>query len=1492
MRTVKNGFRRITAMVCALALCASMLSTAVFAAEPEATPTPEPTPIVETTPEPSGSPVNTDATVTTPAPDTGTGSTSAPEETPAGNTDDIKEPVESPEPSGEPTDAATESGEKNVENTESPDESEKQPASTPVMLSAEAATANTPQARAVGYIYENSEKGISITFNAQGSRTHHFVITENGTLLWEGDVSGFQAGANSVTIIAPGYEVSTSVHWEGIIAQGTFTHDDTGDNYTLLPYYDNVTARIELSSFKTFDDVQIVNSGDGTNYGTFSWLKGDADNDDFPRTLMIVVDGETVHSQMVYTPNHLDNVLGQPDQYWFTPSSGFKYEYEMSPSDWMDSNTRKDLTINLTSECPCGNDLCTCPGGAECDCEQGCVCEYCKPTDEDRTIRTTYGTISYKKPSAEGYNLTVETYVNGTLVDTQKNLRIRASENDSLAYTPASGYYYYNDQNSYDIITRNDGSWWDQRTGHILIVGTDEASRNYDNVLKVYLWTFNNHLTLDVNRIVGGPLDRVTGYTISFEAPDPSNPNTTKTYTYEATSFAGAQQQMIPFATWVTITPICEKGYEVAQWSTASQYSGVSLRGSEGNVRSKAYGNSAGLFADGTARDSLLLYIDSVRTVEPPTDDELIDNEPDDNPDAPYFDGNVEVVVDCVKADAEHEDSTYGLIQGTFEVSELKGRSDTGYYVEVTIKDPQAYVDRYNLNVQGHKRSDSEDVVITLRWVVENHESVWKADGPATIKVTCEDTTKESVALEKTILSVKRGDETLTGNNIPATLKVGDEITYQINVTNTGDVNLEGLTVTDAFTGNNKPSEGDGITWIGAAGNWTGTISNIELPAGEAKTYKYTCTVAEVDKGKTISNKATINGDDSEEPIDEDEIKTEVENPAVGVKKNLVQVKRGEEIFLAEKGTIPEELEVGDELTYEIEVENIGNVKLKGLTLTDTFNGHFAPSKVKDKVANVELTNEWEKDTTTGLWTLKIENISPDVGEIKTYTYTYIVNQADAGNTLTNTAVVTGDELDQENPPEDKDEHKVTNDGDITLQPADITIYMGGKDGYAGAAGGDSNSLPEPGFYIKLPGEVEKALQDAGYPNGEAADLSKIITGVTATTADGQTRSWTMKKYGATQSTAWIDDTSQAHFVYRIVPNQGQDPISVNFTDGDGKSVTEDKFTLTDSLSETYFMSLNTAGVDVETISLTFNIKDQIFHCGYDAKNSQKGTLTVRYTTTPDAPTTPAAQSGEDLQANIEANPDSYYVQVAGSDQKFYINEQDTGVDGVDVTAKDVSLLADNIVSDQANAEAASAMVQKAFEAANFGESTAWSKYLDLVDAENGNAWLTPEDGTEVTVFWPYPEGVTKDSEIKLYHFEGLDRDMATGEQLLAQVALTEAKLVPIIEKYEDGFTFNTSSFSPFVLVQNTTQPSGGEDKPSGGDDGNNDNNNNNTNTNNQTTTVNVANQAAAPAAAPAAVSVPQTSDNSQPLVWIALVGISGAALAALAVFRRKRSDK
>lgn len=73
------------------------------------------------------------------------------------------------------------------------------------------------------------------------------------------------------------------------------------------------------------------------------------------------------------------------------------------------------------------------------------------------------------------------------------------------------------------------------------------------------------------------------------------------------------------------------------------------------------------------------------------------------------------------------------------------------------------------------------------------------------------------------------------------------------------------------------------------------------------------------------------------------------------------------------------------------------------------------------------------------------------------------------------------------------------------VRPADITVYMGGSDGNSsvlvGEAGSDdviteeSNSLPEPGFYVTLPDEANEALEAAGERvDGEAADLSSYVT--------------------------------------------------------------------------------------------------------------------------------------------------------------------------------------------------------------------------------------------------------------------------------------------------------------------------------------------------------------------------------------------------------------
>lgn len=430
-------------------------------------------------------------------------------------------------------------------------------------------------------------------------------------------------------------------------------------------------------------------------------------------------------------------------------------DVELKDGTTLNQATLADLEVYLTTKCPCGHSYCTCPGGKDCTCTTDCDCELCNPAQGETEIRTPYGTMEYKKPSGEGYNLTVELYVNGQLkqtVDDNGNpLRVRVGEIDCLNFTPADGYYYFNDQNSYDISTAYGGSW-DQRTGYLMIVenllGSQGSARDYNNVLKIYLWTFQNHTKLDVERRPGSwggdanIQDNMTGYMISYEAYNPETKQN-ETFTYQATSFLLAQSQMIPIGTPVTITAICNAPYEVSAWSSADAYTAVDLVGSEGNSnQTTANGNSATLTVNSTDYISVTVYAEGLRTVTPPTEEDLINNTDDI-----FGADNSAVIVDCLNADANHADQTYGLKADTFTISDLQGDSVNGYYVTVTITDPDAYVTDYNqvFTDVTHERADSDTKTIRLNWeVVEKNgvkESQWKAEEAATLGVTCKDTT-------------------------------------------------------------------------------------------------------------------------------------------------------------------------------------------------------------------------------------------------------------------------------------------------------------------------------------------------------------------------------------------------------------------------------------------------------------------------------------------------------------------------------------------------------------------------------------------------------------------------------------------------------------------------------------------------------------------------------------------------------------------------------
>ena len=111
-------------------------------------------------------------------------------------------------------------------------------------------------------------------------------------------------------------------------------------------------------------------------------------------------------------------------------------------------------------------------------------------------------------------------------------------------------------------------------------------------------------------------------------------------------------------------------------------------------------------------------------------------------------------------------------------------------------------------------------------------------------------------------------------------------------------------------------------------------------------------------------------------------------------------------------------------------------------------------------------------------------------------------------------------------------------------------------------------------------------------------------------------------------------------------------------------------------------------------------------------------------------------------------------------------------------------------------------IARAAAEGYDIQDSNTMFRYLDLVDTNDSNAWVSSSEGSDV--FWPYPEGCDRNDDIQLLHFTDLHREYRmTGEAPLAeQIAASEVENVSI-EKTANGIWFYVaeSGFSPFVLV-------------------------------------------------------------------------------------------
>lgn len=254
------------------------------------------------------------------------------------------------------------------------------------------------------------------------------------------------------------------------------------------------------------------------------------------------------------------------------------------------------------------------------------------------------------------------------------------------------------------------------------------------------------------------------------------------------------------------------------------------------------------------------------------------------------------------------------------------------------------------------------------------------------------------------------------------------------------------------------------------------------------------------------------------------------------------------------------------------------------------------------------------------------------------------------------------------------------------------------------------------------------------------------------------------------------------------------------------------------------------------------------------------GTLTIRGVT--------KAGSTTEVVSSV-TQPVSSVTAVLPKDTVYTVNDSD-----VKVVDGRPSLLVDEIVSTDNSASGSDyrgVLVDKAVKLVGegFQNVATQAKYLDLVDAANGNTWIQTD--SNVTIYWPYPQGTDANTKFRLVHFDGLDREM-TADEVMDAINKNEPVVVKDLVTDQYGIRFETDSFSPFVLVWDNTQ----------------------------TTTVTeeddhpdiaeaIANGTwGQPTPTPAPAVVPQTGDNMPVMLLVILAVVAAGAIVVLVVVRKR----
>ena len=399
---------------------------------------------------------------------------------------------------------------------------------------------------------------------------------------------------------------------------------------------------------------------------------------------------------------------------------------------------------------------------------------------------------------------------------------------------------------------------------------------------------------------------------------------------------------------------------------------------------------------------------------------------------------------------------------------------------------------------------------------------------------------------------------------------------------------------------------------------------------------------------------------------------------------------------------------------------------------------------------------------------------------------------------LVNTALIAGANGDATDPDIDEITETVPGDeadpaGTITVTPANLTIYEGGNGGYDAVVdengetvdAGSSTSLPHPLFEIT---GIEDPTQ-LTFINGD--NVWKVVS----------------------------DGGDLYHFE---ATEDDMDPVRITYTNGD-EVITSDTFVPTTDSYVEYQMHIY-AGEDAADPSDYSSVTAINGNDRYAVKADGEGILTVRAVDAED-PDTVVSEVTDAAPTTDVAEGTAVAVEPAEG-TTYTLNDTDVVVNETDSKP---SLLFDGIIDDNV-ANRTEMLEDKVDEALGGADADREYeiKYIDLVDANNGNAWIASSEGTDI--YWGYPEGTDENTDFQILHFKGLHRDGATSgfdpDDLTAIDVDNPEQLENVtITKTEEGIYFHVTeaNFSPYALVWETDNggnQGGGGWTPGGDGDG------------------------------------------------------------------------